>query len=57
MNPMFGEERVQSMIIKFLPVIGLKRKNREAMLSGDVRIKRKRWGRTSFLWCRGNVHV
>jgi hypothetical protein len=54
---MFGEERVQSMIIKFLPVIGLKRKNREAMLSGDVRIKRKRWGRTSFLWCRGNVHV
>jgi hypothetical protein len=35
---------VQSRIIEFFPVIGLKRENRESMLSGDVRVKGKKVG-------------
>jgi predicted regulator of amino acid metabolism with ACT domain len=49
MNPMFREERTQNMVVKFLPVIGLKRENREAMLSGDVRVKRKKVGKNFIL--------
>jgi hypothetical protein len=37
------------MVVKFLPVIGLNRENREVMLSGDVRVKRKKVGKNFIL--------
>jgi hypothetical protein len=37
------------MIIKFLPIISLKHENREAMLSGDVRVKREKVGKNFIL--------